>query len=147
MPAIELDISTITDKQVKGVELTIKALKKSFPFIKGWDYRYDNYSSVLFITLIVNLDEITQYVKGTLHPIWKDIINKEPYYTSTLSMPYKEKEVQNYTQELRLSIEKKISNVYNSIPDEYRILNTLTPQFGQPFEFKVDISISNYRLI
>ena len=41
----------LTKKQLRGVDLAIKALSKKFPFVEGWEFSddYQKYNSNLFI--------------------------------------------------------------------------------------------------
>lgn len=56
--------NNFTDKQIRGIDLTIKALSKKFPFIEGWEFTEDfiKYDVSLYINLYVDLDELKEYV-------------------------------------------------------------------------------------
>ena len=53
-------IDHATEKQIKGIDLAVRATKKVFPFIKGWEFTpdWEKYSTVIYINLIVDFVEL-----------------------------------------------------------------------------------------
>lgn len=56
------------DKQIEGIDITIKVLSSNYPYISGWSFHkdYQNYS-IVYIDLIINEDTLLKY-------------HKKPYY-------------------------------------------------------------------
>lgn len=139
----------INKKQIRGIDLVVKALTKSFPFIKGWDFYRETYTSVLFLSLTINIKELTEYVKGTLEPYWNEKLKTEPYDTYLLGSVISDIPVENDVVKLRQTIEDKARNLYESLPDELAIYNdmssSLTPT--ERFSFRLGMTIFNYKQI
>jgi hypothetical protein len=52
------EIVEFGDKQLKGINLTIKGVAKKYPFITGWELNdnWDKWFSLVIINLIVDLE-------------------------------------------------------------------------------------------
>ena len=68
----------ITPNERRGVDLVIKALKKKYNFIKGWnvDDEYREYNNTLFINLIVDLDKVSDYFGLRVRPTIKKLFDE-----------------------------------------------------------------------
>jgi hypothetical protein len=61
--------NNFNEKQIKGLDMVIRALAKQYKFIKGWqlDDRYEEYKYTLYIDLIIDVNELAEqtnnYVK------------------------------------------------------------------------------------
>ncbi len=139
----------INKKQIRGLDLVVKALTKSYPFIKGWNFYKETYTSVIFLSLTININELTKYVKGTLEPYWKEKLKTEPYDAYLLGAIISDIPVENDVVKLRQTIEDKARNLYDSLPDELAIYNdmssSLTPT--ERFSFRPTLTIFNYKQI
>lgn len=138
----------INKKQLRGIELVIKALRKSYPFIKGWDFYKETYTSVIFLTLTINIRELTEYVKGTLDPYWAERLKTEPYNVYTLGATISDIPVENDVRKLRDEIENKGKDLYDSLPDELAVYNDM-PSFvsDDRHSFRVNLTIFDFKQI
>lgn len=56
--------NNFTDKQIKGITISVKAAAKNFPFIKGWKLteNYEKYNAQLYIILIIDVEKLSEEV-------------------------------------------------------------------------------------
>jgi hypothetical protein len=123
----------ITKKEFKGIELVVKALKKKYPFITGFNIfpDYENkYRYTLFVDLKINFEELSKYSGFELSDSYfKD---KDSLISKTfLALYFNSESIGNqdsvdvlvdYFIELKSSIDKDMGDFYgNSIPDEFKI--------------------------
>ena len=148
-PTIKSTSDDVNKKQIRGLDLVVKALTKSYPFIKGWDFSKETYTSVIFLSLTININELTEYVKGTLNPYWNEKLKTEPYDSYLLGAIISDIPVENDVVKLRQTIDDKARNLYDSLPDELAIYNdmsfSLTPT--ERFSFRLTLTIFNYKQI
>lgn len=149
---MEDNIKSISDdinkKQLRGIELVIKALRKSYPFIKGWDFYKETYTSVIFLSLTINIRELTEYVKGTLDPYWTEKHKTEPLSVYSLGSTISDIPVENDVRKLRDDIENKGKDLYDSLPDELAVYNDMQSSIGDDrFFFRVNLTIFDFKQI
>ena len=110
---------SLNDKQIKGLNMLINAIKKKYKFIKGWEpiHDHENYSSVLFINLIMDFQEFAD----TYH-YYLERLKYMKIDTTSLS-PYMKKDNKEDTYEeikkIRDEIEQNMTTLYQSLPEEY----------------------------
>jgi hypothetical protein len=110
---------SLNDKQIKGLNMLINAIKKKYKFIKGWELIHDheNYESVLFINLIMDFQEFADEYHYYLERLKYTKID-----TTSLS-PYMKKDNKEDTYEeikkIRDEIEQNMTTLYQSLPEEY----------------------------
>jgi hypothetical protein len=71
----------LTPNEIKGVDLIVKALKKKYKFIQGWepDKDYIIYDNTLFIHLLVDYDKVSDYFGMRIRPTIKRLMDdKDP---------------------------------------------------------------------
>lgn len=71
----------LTPNEIRGVDLIVKALKKKYNFIQGWepDKDYKQYDNTLFIHLLVDYDKVSDYFGMRIRPSIKTLLNmKDP---------------------------------------------------------------------
>ena len=135
----------INKKQLRGIELVIKALRKSYPFIKGWDFYRKTYTSVIFLSLTINIKELTEYVKGTIDPYWAERLKTEPMDVYSLGTSISDIPVENDVRKLRDDIENKGKDLYDSLPDELAVYNDMESFMGEGrHSFRVNLTIFNF---
>jgi hypothetical protein len=124
----EQNIYILNDKQVRGVDMVIKAISRKFKFVKGWEVYegYENYASVLFINLIMDYQEFADtynyYTKRSLFrrtsssSIGAQMGRSEQEYNK----PYEEKEdLYAEIKIIRDDIERSIKQLYDNLPEEF----------------------------
>ena len=54
--------NNFNDLQVKGLDMSIKAAAKKYPFIVGWqlDSNYKKYKYILYIDLFINIKKLAE---------------------------------------------------------------------------------------
>lgn len=114
----------MTEIQIKGVNMVIKAIMKRYDFIKGWELTqdYEKYENILFIDLIMDYQEFA---------------DKYNYYFKRLKfsrvksygiVPYIERsedvtdsDLETHVKQIRKDIEESINILYDSLPNEYKV--------------------------
>jgi len=113
----------MSEIQVKGVNLVIKAIMKRYEFIKGWEPypRHEDYENILFIEIIMDYQEFADNYKYYFHKL------KYSQVKSYGIVPYIEREkgvtdsdLENHIKKIREDIEESINILYQSLPDEYK---------------------------
>ena len=107
-------------------KITERALKKEFPFIKGIKLSDDfgKYSSLIFIDIFVDLNQIAKLYDLHLNPWSERIMNdpnrEEDYSVAYLTIPFTTSEE---PKEIQQQIDKTIDAIYKSpvIPDELKL--------------------------
>mgnify|MGYP003337879069 CR=1 FL=1 len=126
--------NNFTDKQIRGIDLTIKAASKKFPFIKGWDFSngYEQYQVSLYLDLYVDLDELKEYA-GEKEV--KEYYRNSEKFGAILSPfdwgDYGTDEWQAFADksyELSQKINDYMNNFYSSLPEDY-IINWVSQGF------------------
>jgi hypothetical protein len=66
--------NNFTDEQIKGITISVRAAKKTYPFIKGWKFtdNYEKYVAHLYINLIVDFEEILQFYGLEIKDFYKE---------------------------------------------------------------------------
>lgn len=138
----------INKKQLRGIDLVVKALSKSYPFIKGWNFYKKTYTSVIFITLTINIRELTEYVKGTLDPYWTEKHKTEPLSVYSLGTTISDIPVENDVRKLRDTIEEKGKTLYDSLPDELAVYNDMESVIDEGrYFFRVNLTVFDFKHI
>jgi hypothetical protein len=107
----------LTDKQIKGIDLAVKALRKKYPFITEWgEYdKWEDYSVRLYVNLKVDPQLLADYVKGEVS---NDIPRNIFYLQDLLEWgTYDWDEL----KELQEKIEEDLEMAYEYLPDEYKV--------------------------
>jgi hypothetical protein len=133
----------ISEKQIKGIDLAVRATKKVFPFIKGWEFTpdWEKYSTVIYINLIVDFVELgkTMDMEVKSYFFYKFKIYGE-FTTSAILAPFEwgeyESEQWKDMSQASLSLAKKIrgtlKQAYEFIPDEMSIFNNVSSSSFKP---------------
>jgi len=60
----------ITPIKRKGIEMAVKGLMKSYPFVKGYedDESVDKYESAHYVDLIIDMDKLADYMGVEVNP-------------------------------------------------------------------------------
>jgi hypothetical protein len=107
----------LTDKQIKGIDLAVKAVRKKYPFITEWgEYGdWENYRVRLYVNLKVDPQLLADYVKGEV----SNDIPRNIFYLQDLL----EWETYNWDElkELQEKIEEDLEMAYEYLPDEYKV--------------------------
>lgn len=135
-----------TDKQMRGVSMSINAAKKKYPFITGWSLTddYEKYDVTLYINLHVNVKKLADYFGETTYKEYYDTINRfgailAPFDWGTYGTEDWEKFGQKSYQ-FGQEISNYINNAYEHLPEDFKIHYDL----GHPFKYLVKIKPDYY---
>ena len=122
----------LNDKQIRGIEMVINAIKKKYKFIKGWELypNHEQYDAVIFINVIMDYQEFADTYKYYTEP------SKYRFSKRTASNPatymgrdkkdydsmYHEKDKSVY-EEIKLikgDIEDTTKELYRNLPEEFQ---------------------------
>lgn len=143
----------LTNNEKKGIDLTVKGLAKTYPFVKGWDYNEnsDDYTYSLYINLLIDPIESIEFIREKygieLYPSRTliDIVTKRPdEYETPVLMLYGSVEGEggqmispdndawsdtfNKFYDIKLEMVERLNDKYNMLPDEYKVPKTLSLQ-------------------
>lgn len=122
----------LTDSQIRGIDLSVKALKKVFPFVTGWkfDDTWEKYETKIYLDLFIDYKELSKIVDLEIRPYFIDKIKSGEGYTSSAILAmfewdaYQSEEWEKISQ-LSFDLHQKISNTLNQaygfMPDEIKI--------------------------
>ena len=148
--------NNFTEAQIRGVNLAVKATKKTYPFIKGWKFAdgYQKYDTHLYIDIIVDFEELYDFygVKLKDYYIKKKIKNPNDLKTSALfafgdwgeynSEAYKKIADESYNEGMKLK--NTISNAYTYIPEDMIINYSYEFYSGRKDNLPVILAVSDF---
>jgi len=139
-------MSNMTDKEKKGIDLTVKSLRKQYPFVKGWYMdKTEEYTYVFHINLLVDPIEAINFIADKydveIYPsnlLLNYIIKRNPEgYDATVLMLYTSIEGEGgemvnssdsvwdslfeITYKLKEEMNNRLSDGYSLLPDDYKI--------------------------
>jgi hypothetical protein len=114
------------ESQIRGLDLVIKSIGKEYTFINGWLFADDylNYNTTLYINIYIDIFTTADYLGFEVDEFYKE---RGYLITSpTLSPFIKSKELTrdesfDVTYKLKQDITKMLNNVYNYLPNKYKI--------------------------
>jgi hypothetical protein len=112
----------ITEDQRKGLELTVNAAKKTYPFLLGWELTsdYDNFIASLYLDFFVDFFKIAEILNLELDEYY--VKYPDRISSSTMTPFFK-----NYqeTREIVSLYEKdfigKLNDLYSFLPEKYKM--------------------------
>lgn len=133
------------EKQMKGINLAVKALSKKFPFVTGWELsdKWDKYYNIIFINLIVDLEKVEDFYNVKIDDYWinrwkSDEIEDTSYILSTV---YKT-DLDNLAETNK--IKDNLEKLYSNLPDDFTIQYKFEDESLSKFENKCFINIHNF---
>ena len=142
----------ITKKQLKGIDLSVKAVSKRFPFVESWKFTddYQKYSSNLYIDLIVDYKKIGEYYGFKLLPVYEQkLLNNPDSFKSSFLGTFFEGGYRYDTPEYKEYIHRWWSRaqdvkeytdiIYKSLPEDFQILwsSERFPEYKYPINLSV----------
>lgn len=112
--------------QIRGLDLVIKGIGKEYTFINGWLFADDylNYNTTLYINIYIDIFTTADYLGFEVDEYYKE---REYLITSPTVSPFIESkeltrdESFDVTYKLKQDITKMLNNVYNYLPNKYKI--------------------------
>jgi len=144
----------ITPMKRKGIEMAVKGLSKTYPFVLGYkdDESIDKYESAHYVDIIVDLNKLSEYMGVEVNPFWKAHASDPRYQKiyaiwSYLNFP----DEVDYTKDiskhpgyiLGQDITHLLNTIYDYLPEQYKLYyksNTsyITPPPIYPVQLKVN---------
>lgn len=135
------------DETTKGINLSVKMLKKEYPFIVGWEYSDlpDRWNYVIYIILEIDYKKTLEYYGLKPHPIFYNLVKKYiknrekvPSQFSLTNYEY----LNNFDGMVEfLKLQNDIKEIYQDmVPDrlQMKLGNTESIDKNNPKELKID---------
>jgi hypothetical protein len=135
------------DSLSKGITITVKMLKRQYPFVVGWEYANppSEYGSTIYINLEIDLQKSIEYFGMNLRKGYEKYIEKAIEDRETFAYPFSTLE---YTEdfdtvEANREIEKYLKEFYKDmIPDSLKVKSNFGISYNVD-DFK-QLEISSY---
>jgi len=144
-----------SDKQIKGINMAVKALSSDYDFITGWELgeKAYEYGAVIFIDLIVDLDKVNEfYFDDKGNPVgppetqipdsylerWKEDYNQGMYFI--LGYSNVKNEVNRSETE---KIKKDLDFYYQQILESYAT-NYVLEYDDRKFEYRCELNSNEF---
>ena len=82
---------SVSEKQIRGIDLAVKATKKVFPFVTGWEFTpdWERYSTVIYINLFIDFIEVGKFLNMEVKEYHLDKIKSgEEFVTGAILTPF-----------------------------------------------------------
>lgn len=140
-------MKSLTEKERKGVDISIRVTSKKFPFIKGWKFPEDyiKYDTNIYVDLNIDWESFSKFANLE----WKSHFLENPekreptnglgvYFLPSIDSPgFEEKSEQ--CRLIKLGIINNLNMIYNSLPSDY--IRKWKSNFG---EYDVSLEISEF---
>ena len=138
--------------QIKGIDLVVKGISKKFPFITGWEKSevFEKYQSQMFINLIVDMVKLSEYYNGKIKHYWVEDLEegRNDSGGGTFFLENHE-DIQEIAYTNRRNMEKRINDIYISLPKEFQVFvewtgGAFSHPDGKPYTTLSNIDIHTY---
>jgi len=119
----------------KGIDLVIKILKKSYPYILGWELGNDGNFSI-DINIICDIEKLKEFYNSDLsdyHKRYKNELSNEDYPYAVSILNIKNEMTSDEMFEDYKKIKQELNDIYEMLPehltakDEFNDIKTLDP--------------------
>jgi hypothetical protein len=117
----------LSNKERRGIDISIKALSKKYPFVKGWDLTKDwnRYNTMIGIDVYVNFFDLSDYSGLRMSPYWKKaLLDPQPderdLKTYALGGYFEYPREDQTMFELRRKLESTLEDLYVHLPDDMK---------------------------
>ena len=118
----------LNKKQLRALDMMIKAISRKYPFIIGWEPSEDflKYDTMLNIDFKVDYDKLAKFFSADTDNSWKRIIEDEggSYPMYSLGGPfdyYKYPHIKDLSYDTSENIERILSDINEELPEDIRI--------------------------
>ncbi len=140
----------LTKEQERGVDLVIKAITKSFNFIKGGQVseNYEKYDGILFLDLFIDFFELAKLNNTEIRPYWVDYYEeygKDMLRSTTLTSFV---DIENFSKYYSLNndVKNKLNTFYEFLPENMRAESNLIELFDdKTTTIKPNLSVGEYK--
>ena len=135
---------TSPDEIRKGIDISIKMLKKNYPFVVGWDYSDspEHYTYKIYINLELDFSKSMEFYNLKPHPRYGKFIVNAIEDRERLPYPYS---MMNYEDEgfdvnEVFELQNDLTEIYGDIPNKFKMKIGARGVFDQnrPKELGVD---------
>ncbi len=118
------DNSSLPKEEIKSVDLVVRSLKKTFPFIVDWDLSpgYDEYTYQIYINLYMDFESLSEYSGFELSSTYYrslPIVDKTQLSIFFKSDSFDDRWV--FFKNLNTEINSEIQFIFeNAVPDELK---------------------------
>ena len=145
---------SVSEKQIRGIDLAVKATKKVFPFVTGWEFTpdWERYSTVIYINLFIDFIEVGKFLNMEVREYHLDKIKSgEEFVTGAILTPFdwgdygtdNWEKMADVSHNLRLKINETLSKAYQFIPDSMSIFYSVGSGVLRD-DYKPNISADNF---
>ena len=140
----------LTKEQERGVDLVIKAITKSFDFIKGGQVseNYEMYDGLLFIDLFIDFFELSELNNTEINPYWVEHYEKygkDMLRSSSLRSFSNSEDLTKYYS-LNNDIKNKLNTFYDFLPENMRAESNLVGLFDEKnTTIKPNLSVGQFQ--
>jgi len=148
----------ITPIKRKGIEMAVKGLNKTYPFVMGYkDDTSDQYESAHYIDLIIDLDKLSDYMGVEVNPYWKNELKNDPAYQKVYAVwsylnfppPYNNIDSTNISEHpgyiLGQDNTQLLGTIYEYLPEQYKLYyESNSGWFNPPPIYPVNLKINGY---
>lgn len=118
----------LSNKERRGIDISIKALSKKYPFVKGWSLTKDwnKYNTMTGIDVYINFFDLSDYSGLKMNPYWKKALldpNSKEYgaeKTYALGGYFEYPQEDSTMFELRRKLESTLEDLYVHLPDDMK---------------------------
>jgi len=118
----------LNKKQLRALDMMIKAISRKYPFIIGWEPSEDflKYDTMLNIDFKVDYNKLAKFFNAETDETWKRIIGDEggSYPTYSLGGPFnydKYPHIKDLSYDTTENIERILTDINEELPEEIRI--------------------------
>jgi hypothetical protein len=139
----------------KGIDIVVNLVNKTYPFIVGWekDGNYDESKYYLYIHLKVNVDKVKEYYNLPFKEFFlkypqaidQYINNKESFAYPFSMLDFNLLDEDPYIESKK--IKTLFEEMYELIPDEYKMKEERTDIFGNTNVYEKEININYYMFV
>jgi hypothetical protein len=112
----------ITEDQIKGLDLTVKAAKKTYPFLLGWELSsdYDNFLASLYVDFFVDFFKIAEILNLELDDYYVNYPDRMS--SSTMTPFFKDyEETKDIVSLYEKEFIEKLNDLYSFLPKKYKM--------------------------
>ncbi len=113
-----------TEKQLRGIDLSVRGLMKKFPYITGWklNKNHNEYKTMLKIEVYLNLEELIDTYGLKVSDYYFETIESgnEVRVYSPLVIANNFLEVRDLNLPLTNNIKDTLNKIYSNLPSDYK---------------------------
>jgi hypothetical protein len=130
---------TENSEKKKGIDLAIRMLKKSYPYIVGWKYDEERSGNLFYINIdiICDIEKTKEFYNSDLKWYYKkniEEIKKDDYAYPFTILEIGEKMNSEEKFQEHIKFRKELNEIYEMLPENLIIFN----KWGEPTEIDPD---------